>query len=37
MTSKYQYHFTKKAKSDLDELLSYIPLNFLTPMRQQAF
>ena len=37
MTSNYQYNFTKKAETDLDEILSYIPLNFLTPMRQQAF
>ena len=24
MTSNYQYHFTKKAEADLDEILSYI-------------
>lgn len=27
MSSKYQYHFTKKAKADLEEILSYISVD----------
>ena len=31
MSSNYQYHFTKKAKSDLDEILSYISVKLSNP------
>ena len=31
MTSKYQYHFTKKEEADLDEILSYISIELSNP------
>ena len=37
MTSKYQYHFTKKAKSDLDEILSYISIELSNPEAAASF
>lgn len=37
MTSNYQYHFTKKAKSDLDEILSYISVKLSNPDAASSF
>ena len=37
MSSKYQYHFTKKAKSDLDEILSYISVELSNPEAAASF
>ena len=37
MSSNYQYHFTKKAKSDLDEILSYISIELSNPDAAASF
>ena len=37
MSSKYQYHFTKKAESDLDEILSYISIELSNPDAAASF
>ena len=37
MTSNYQYHFTKKAKSDLEEILSYISIELSNPEAAASF
>ena len=37
MTSKYQYHFTKKAEADLDEILSYISIELSNPEAAASF
>lgn len=37
MSSKYQYHFTKKAKADLDEILSYISVELSNPEAAASF
>ena len=37
MTSNYQYHFTKKAISDLDEILSYISVKLSNPDAASSF
>ena len=37
MTSNYQYHFTKKAEADLDEILSYISVELSNPDAASSF
>ena len=37
MTSNYQYHFTKKAEADLDEILSYISIELSNPEAAASF
>ena len=37
MTSNYQYHFTKKAETDLDEILSYISIELSNPDAAASF
>ena len=37
MSSKYQYHFTKKAEADLDEILSYISIELSNPEAAASF
>ena len=37
MSSKYQYHFTKKAETDLDEILSYISIELSNPDAAASF
>ena len=37
MTSKYQYHFTKKEEADLDEILSYISIELSNPDAASSF
>ena len=37
MSSKYQYHFAKKAESDLDEILSYISIDLSNPDAAASF
>ena len=37
MSSNYQYHFTKKAESDLDEILSYISIELSNPDAAASF
>ena len=37
MTSNYQYHFTKKAEADLDEILSYISVELSNPEAAASF
>ena len=37
MSSKYQYHFTKKAETDLDEILSYISIELSNPEAAASF
>ena len=37
MTSNYQYHFTKKAEADLDEILSYISIELSNPEAASNF
>lgn len=37
MTSNYQYHFTKKAEADLDEILSYISIELSNPEAASSF
>ena len=37
MTSNYQYHFTKKAEADLDEILSYISIELSNPAAAAGF
>lgn len=37
MTSNYQYHFIKKAEADLDEILSYIPIELSNPEAASSF
>ena len=37
MSSNYQYHFTKKAETDLDEILSYISIELSNPDAAASF
>ena len=37
MTSNYQYNFTKKAETDLDEILSYISIELSNPDAAASF
>lgn len=37
MTSNYQYHFTKKAEADLEEILSYISIELSNPEAAASF
>ena len=37
MSSEYQYHFTKKAEADLDEILSYISIELSNPEAAASF
>mgnify|MGYP000875566104 FL=1 len=37
MTSNYQYNFTKKAETDLDEILSYISIELSNPEAAASF
>ena len=37
MTSNYQYHFTKKAEADLDEILYYISIELSNPEAAASF
>lgn len=37
MTSNYQYNFTKKAETDLDEILSYISIELSNPDAASSF
>ena len=37
MSSKYQYHFTKKAETDLGEILSYISIDLSNPDAAASF
>ena len=37
MTSNYQYNFTKKAETDLDEILSYISIGLSNPDAAASF
>ena len=37
MTSKYQYHFTKRAEADLEEILSYISIELSNPEAAASF
>ena len=37
MTSNYQYNFTKKAETDLDEILSYISIELSNPYAAASF
>lgn len=37
MSSNYQYHFTKKAETDLDEILFYISIELSNPDAAASF
>ena len=37
MTSNYQYNFTKKVETDLDEILSYISIELSNPDAAASF
>ena len=37
MTSNYQYNFTKKVETDLDEILSYISIELSNPEAASSF
>ena len=37
MSSNYQYHFTKKAEADLEEILSYISIELSNPEAAASF
>ena len=37
MSSNYRYHFTKKAETDLDEILSYISIELSNPDAAASF
>jgi len=37
MSFNYRYHFTKKAKSDLEEILSYISIELSNPEAAASF